>query len=115
MNVKQVWSANLPHLGATESSVLRHLVALDLEYQRRRAESKSGVYVTPPTTRQLATHFNMSQRKVLRVLNHLELLGLVTKHRRLSAGPSGYGYDGSLHSEVHPTERALRLVARHPP
>jgi hypothetical protein len=44
-------------------------------------------------------------------LNRLESLGYLVKRRRLSAGVSGHGYDGSLHSELLPIQLALDFVA----
>jgi hypothetical protein len=115
MSFDQRQVPNLPNLGSAESRVLRQLVAWDDEYQRKKVEAKPGVYVTPPTTDKIAKQFSMGQRKMLSLLSYLELLGLIAKHRRRSAGPSGYGYNGSLYSEVHPTARARSLVARHSP
>lgn len=112
MSSERLPPANLPNLGSTKSQILRQLVAWEEEYEARKSEAGSHQYVTPTTTNKLAKHFNINQRKMLDLLNHLELLGFITKHRRQSAGPSGNGYDGSLYSEVHPTARARILIAR---
>ena len=87
---------------------LKYLVTLEHEYQRTIAMSPPGAYVKPPTTDQLARHLGYTQPQTMLILNHLQLMGSITKNRRKSAGPSGNGYDGSLYSEVHPTERTLK-------
>jgi len=52
---------------------------------------------------------------MLLMLNGLKRQNLVSIDRRLSAGSSGNGYDGSLHSSVLPTTKARELVARYKP
>lgn len=87
--------------------MLRHLVELELAYRSAKARAPSNAYTKPPTTDQIATFLGCRQSQALSILNDLEILGLITKNRRRSAGLSGYGYDGSLYSEVHPTEKTV--------
>ena len=63
-----------------------------------------------PTTDRCSKHFNYSHTDMLVLLNQLEKWNLIQKRRRLSAGISGDGYDGSLHSEVIPTERGRKVL-----
>jgi hypothetical protein len=101
-----------PNLGGMLGRILGKIVEWDHEYEQRLAESKSPRYVAPPTTDKVAKQFGLSQRMALEYLNYLQLLGFIVKSRRYSAGPTGYGYDGSLYSKVHATARGRDLVAR---
>lgn len=92
--------------------VLRHLIKLEIEYRSKRDATPKHIYVTPPTTKQVAEFLGCTQATALKRLNEMEMLGQVRKSRRLSAGTSGYGWDGSLYSEVHPTERAMERYAK---
>lgn len=111
MKSKELFAFPLPGCSHQESRVLRQLVVWADEYLRKKAASKSK-YVAPPTTEQCTKHFQVTHKDMLGLLNRLERDGLVSKERRLSAGLSGNGYDGSLHSSVLPTMKARELVAR---
>jgi hypothetical protein len=102
---------HFPLAGCTpiESRMLRQLVLWADEYLKKK-ESLSR-YAPPPTTEQFTKHFRMTHKDVLAFLNRLERRGLLIKDRRLSAGLSGHGYDGSLHSSVLPTVQCRELVA----
>lgn len=111
MNAKEPFAFPLPGCSVQESRLIRQLVIWADEYLRKKSASKTA-YVSPPTTEKCAKHFNSSHKDMLLLLNRLERQGLVRKDRRLSAGLSGNGYDGALHSSVLPTAKARELVER---
>ncbi|WP_157353834.1 hypothetical protein [Aromatoleum toluclasticum] len=113
MKSKEPFAFPLPGFSHQESRVLRQLVVWADEYLRKKAATKSR-YIVPPTTEQCTKHFHVSHNEMMTLLNRLERDGLVSKERRLSAGLSGNGFDGSLHSSVLPTMKARDLVARSP-
>ena len=75
---------------------------------RQQGDSRYGA----PDTKRVTEHFNLNHADTLELLNSLELLGWITKHRRISAGLTGYGYDGALHSAVEPTEKGREVVSQ---
>lgn len=104
----------IPTRNPAQTQILRHLGALQVDYESAVEASRgTGRYVCPPTTDQLAKHFKVAQVEMLRYLNELERDGLVRKERRKSAGITGYGYDGSLYSSVLLTSKGTALLQRH--
>ncbi len=105
----------LPIPGYTniESKVLRILLLwTDLYNTDFEKNNKRKKYTFPPTTDKCAKYFNVSQESMLAILNRLEGRGLVRKARRNSAGPSGYGYNGSLFSSVFATDEARKIISK---
>lgn len=102
----------LPGCTPLESLILRQLVAWYTEFSD--SASTGASYNPPPTTKGVTEYLRVSHRDALAIMNRLEMRGLLRKERRLSAGASGHGYDGSLHSAAYPTQRAQKLVAAHP-
>ncbi len=94
-----------------ESKVLREVVRLAYAYEAKvGGPGKSSRFVAPPTTLDLSKHFKTEHSEMLKMLRGLEKTGLLQKSRRLSAGLSGNGYDGSLYSAVLPTTEGKNLV-----
>ena len=92
--------------------MLRQLVVWEDEFLSKKAEEPH--YIVPPTTERCAKHFDSPHDDMMALLNRLEGRGLLKKQRRISAGLSGNGYDGSIHSSVFPTLKTRDLVARSP-
>ena len=63
-----------------------------------------------PTTEKCSTHFSFKHSEMLDLLNQFERWGLIKKRRRFSAGITGNGYDGALHSEVLPTDQGRKIL-----
>ena len=105
-------SLSLPACTPIESCILRSLVTLADEYLLRKAQKLS--YNPPPNTKTITDLLKIRHRDSLSLLNRLERRGLVQKERQLSAGSTGRGYDGSLHSSVMPTATARVLVSKNP-
>ena len=60
-------------------------------------------------------HFKYKKHaEMMKLLGVLERSGYITKRERISAGPSGYGYDGALFSHVSPTKKARETLLRYP-
>jgi hypothetical protein len=106
----------LPGLTLFETRLLNKLVIWHDEYlnSKRKEESAGrGRYVEPVTTEICSKRLKMPHDTMLKYLNRLERLGFISKRRRLFAGITGYGWDGSLHSEVMVLPKAKEEVARH--
>lgn len=104
----------VPGLTIEEDKVLRQIIIWADEYIRRQKENVRYSRQFIPTTEKCTKHFKYKRHEdMLRLLNNLERSGLVEKERRQSAGLSGNGYDGALHSSVLPTEKARDFVARY--
>jgi hypothetical protein len=104
----------IPWLSLLENRVLLQLLAWENEYRKEVAnlDTSRRRYVEPPTTERFSKHFKIPHFKMLAVLNRLEKQGLILTRRRLSAGLSGNGYDGSLFSAVSLTARAVEALER---
>lgn len=63
-----------------------------------------------PTVERCSTHFDYKHSEMLALLKQIESWGLVKRCHIISAGIAGNGYDGSLHSEVMPTERGRKFL-----
>lgn len=100
----------IPGCSLVESRVLRQVIVWADEYLRRKERGER--YAEPPTTERCSKHFRIPHDRMLALLNRLERFGLVRKDRRMSAGLSGYGYDGALYSSVLPTPKARELAAK---
>ena len=93
----------IPGLTLLETRFLKKLVAWSDEcgnHRRKQEALGSGAYVELVTTDLCSKRMKLSHDKMLVVLNRLEAQGYLRKRRRLSAGLSRNGYDGSLYSEV---------------
>lgn len=108
--MKKATSVEFPLPGCTplESRMLRQLVVWADEYAKRK---ETGRYAERPATDQFTKHFRMPHKDVLVYLNRLERRGLLVKDRQLSAGISGNGYAGALHSSVLPTAQCRELIS----
>lgn len=94
-------------LSALENRVLLQILAWDDQYRRELATFPPSRrrLIEPPTTDRCSKRFGLPHASMLALLNRLESYGFVEKRRRLSAGLSGYGYDGALYSAVTITEK----------
>jgi hypothetical protein len=101
----------LPGCSRQESRLLRQLISWTDEYLREKEKAKPYARLEPPTTLRCTALLKIQHWETLRLLNRLERQGLVSKYRRRSAGMTGFGYDGSLHSEVWPSQKIRDLVA----
>jgi hypothetical protein len=106
----------IPGLTLFETRLLQKLVIWYDEYQNiKRKEDNLGRsrYVEPVTTEICSKRLKVPHDTMLKYLNRLERVGFVRKRRRLSAGITGYGWDGSLFSEVIVLRKAKEEVVRH--
>lgn len=106
----------IPGLTLFETRLLTKLVVWHDEYLNSKRKVKSaggGKYVEPVTTAICSKRLKMQHETMLKYLNRLERLGFIRKRRRLSAGITGYGWAGSLYSEVMVLPKAEQEVARH--
>lgn len=99
-----------PTLSRLEERVLRQIIEWADAYMTAKDTGQRTASQYVPTTERCSTHFNCKHSEMLALLNQLEGWGLVNKRRRISAGVTGNGYDGSLHSEVMPTERGREVL-----
>lgn len=99
-------------LSPQEERVLRQIIQWSDEYLAFKASSPRSAYLEPPTTETCSEHFRYDHKDMLALLNCLEKDGLIEKRRRQSAGLSHNGYDGSLYSEVIPTQWGREVLAR---
>lgn len=97
-------------LSSREERILGRIIGWADEFKRQLAAGSSGVNDYMPTTDRCSKHFRCNHNEMLAILNRLEKWGLVTKRRRMSAGLAGDGYDGSLHSEVIPTDKGRKML-----
>lgn len=93
-----------PILSRMEEKILGQVIEWADEYTAAKDAGLRFASQYAPTTDKCSIHFKFNHSEMLALLNQLEKWGLVRKRRRLSAGITGDGYDGSLHSEVMPTE-----------
>ena len=108
-------TTSLPGLTLLQSRVLRKVVEWDRRFREAQTIPTAPAYDRfAPDTLRFSKRFGVHHDHMLRLLNGLQSSGLISKRRRLSAGVTGNGYDGSLHSSVAPTEKAIALVAAHP-
>jgi len=103
-------SAGTPVLSRLEERVLRQIVEWADSYMTAKDAGQRAASQYVPTTKMCSTHFNFEHSEMLALLNQFQAWGLVEKRRRISAGVTGNGYDGSLHSEVMPTERGRNAL-----
>ena len=106
----------IPGLTLIETRLVQKLVTWYDEYQdvKRKEDSLGrGRYVEPVTTEICSKRLKVPHDTMLKYLTRLERLGFVRKRRRLSAGITGYGWDGSLHSEVIVLPKVKEEVVRH--
>jgi hypothetical protein len=103
-------SAGTPILSRLEERVLRQIIEWADSYKAAKESGQRTASQYVPTTERCSTHFNVEHSEMLALLNQFQALGLVEKRRRISAGVTGNGYDGSLHSEVMPTERGRNAL-----
>ena len=108
-------ASSLPGLTPLQSRIVRKAVEWGQRYWQAKTNPAAQLFEQiKPDTKRFSKKFGMHHDQMLKVLNVLESGGLVVKHRRLSAGEGGNGYDGSLHSSVLPTPKAVALVAQYP-
>lgn len=89
-------SLPMPRLSLQEDRVLRQIIVWDDEYLRKVAKTSEPWLVEPPTTQRCAKHFKYKKHaEMMKLLGVLARSGYITKRERISAGPSGYGYDGA--------------------
>ncbi len=99
-----------PILSRLEERVLGQVIEWADVYIAAKDAGQRFASQYAPTTERCSTHFNYKHSEMLTLLNQFESWGLVKKRRRISAGIAGNGYDGSLHSEVMPTERGRKVL-----
>ena len=99
-----------PILSRLEERVLGQVIEWADVYIAAKDAGQRFASQYAPTTKRCSTHFNYKHSEMLTLLNQFESWGLVKKRRRISAGIAGNGYDGSLHSEVMPTERGRKVL-----
>jgi hypothetical protein len=99
-----------PILSRMEERILEQIIEWADQYKIIKDAGDIFASDHAPTTERCSKHFNYSHNEMLALLNQLEQWHLIQKRRRLSAGISGDGYDGSLHSEVIPTERGRKVL-----
>lgn len=102
----------VPILSPVEERILSQIVQWADEYSAVKAKGDRLAYLEPPTTEKCSTQFRYSHEEMLALLNRLENQELIIKRRRQSAGLGGNGYDGSLYSEVIPTEWGREVLSR---
>lgn len=103
----------VPILSPMEERALAQVIFWADEYAVAKATGDRLAYLQTPTTKKCSEYFRYSHGDMLALLNRLEEQGLIVKRRRQSAGLSGNGYDGSLHSEVVPTDWGRQVLSRH--
>lgn len=101
-----------PILSPMEERVLSQIVLWSEDYTVVKAAGDPLAYLQTPTTEKCSKYFRYDHGEMLELLNRLEDMNLIIKRRRQSAGLSGIGYDGSLHSEVIPTEWGREVLSR---
>lgn len=106
----------IPWLSRMEDRVLRTVRAWEIDYEVRSAplQPRDRWRVDKPTTDRASKAFRIPHNEMLRLLNALEQQGLLRKSRRLSAGPTGNGYDGSLYSEITTTDKGREALSQYP-
>lgn len=88
-----------------EGRVLRQIIEWTDSYKATKYSGQRAASQYVPTTERCSTHLSVEHSEMLALLNQFKVWGLVEKRSRISAGVTGNGGDGSLHSEVMPTER----------
>ena len=96
----------------TQLQILRQLVKWNDEYLA--GKQAGNRLARPPTTAMITKNFRIDHSMTLALLNIMEQRGLVIKRRALSAGVSGNGFAGALHSTVVPTEGAIAALKNAP-
>lgn len=95
-----------------EERVLGQAIRWADEYASAKETGDRLAYRKMPTTERFSKHFRYGHGEMLALLNRLEENDLLVKRRRKSAGLSGNGYDGSLYSEVVPTDWGREVSSR---
>lgn len=98
-------------LSGREERILGQIIEWADEFDRQLGKANRDASDYMPTTARCSEHFRCNHNEMLVILNRLEKWGLLTKRRRMSSGLAGSGYDGSLHSEVVPTDKGRKVVA----
>ena len=99
-----------PVLSRVEERILGKIIEWADEYTAAKDAGHRFASQHVPTTEKCSNHFEFNHSEMLVLLNQFETWQLIIKRRRLSAGIAGDGYDGSLHSEVMPTELGRRVL-----
>jgi hypothetical protein len=102
----------VPILSPMEEQVLSQVIHWVDDYASAKTAGDKLAYLKMPTTKMCSEYFRYVHGDMLDLLNRLEKQELIHKRRRQSAGLSGSGYDGSLHSEVSPTEWGCEVLSR---
>lgn len=108
----QVSARRVPILSPEEERILSQIIQWADEYAAVKASGDRRAYLQPLTTDKCSKHFRYGHGEMLALLNRIEKQELIVKRRRQSAGYSGNGYDGSLYSEVVPTEWGREVLSR---
>lgn len=95
-----------------EERVLSQVVQWAGDYAAAKATGDRLAYLQTTTTEKCSKYFGYGHGDMLALLNRLEKQDLIVKRRRQSAGLSGNGYDGSLYSEVIPTDWGREVLSR---
>lgn len=89
-------------LSSEEFRILSQIVIWTEEYSSLKANEVPLTF--RPTTETCSKYFEYKHSKMLAILNRLEEKKLIIKRRQLASGMTCAGYNGSLYSEVIPTE-----------
>ena len=103
---------SIPILSPMEERVLDQVVRWADEHAAAEAANEHLAYLKTPTTKMCSEYFRYGHGEMLDLLNRLEKQELIVKERRQSAGTTGNGFDGSLHSAVVPTHWGRVVAAR---
>lgn len=109
--IKQALTRKIPLLSLAEERILSQIVQWTDDYLAAKVSGDSLAYLLAPTTDKCSKHFKYDHDKMLALLNRFEKQKLITKYRRKSSGLYGNGYDGSLYSEVIPTEWGRKVLS----
>lgn len=108
----QVLARRFPVLSPEEERILNQIIQWADEYAAAKASGDRLAHLQVSTTDKCSKHFRYGHGQMLALLNRLERQKLIVKRRRQSAGNGGNGYDGSLYSEVIPTEWGREVLLR---
>lgn len=101
----------IPGLSKQET---RAILFIAQEWRRKEATRMESPQRFPVAldTSHLTKHLGTSHSDTMKVVRVLRRQGLLHLYPRKSAGPTGNGWDGSLHGALAPSPSALTLVDR---
>ena len=107
----QASQRRVPILSPMEEQVLSQIIHWADDYASAKSANDKLAYLKTPTTKKCSEYFRYGHGDMLDLLNRLEKQELIIKRRRQSGGLDGNGYDGSLHSEVSPTDWGCEVLS----